>query len=387
MEQKRFKVYKYFYVKKSYEEMLAENDYNPKIKEFILDINAKMGTQWVLRELETIFEAAYWLCGSLTHDFRKYDDYGTVLDSLSDVNRIISGLPKFPEAMDSLHAIVYLMLEHDESFWRPVDSDEAFSRIRNRTLSTETRASKTKRQKLAAELRKFSGKDKKKYHYDYSISINRNWKDEEIEEFINDYWEPDTAAEKILDFASHFDKGFDRQRMVGKAFSAVCNLYKKWDGQRYLRYKPQEYEDKLWESLRFLEESRYISERNGKKTRIREVNPLFDDEKLQQRRAFLFVAFLKKHKRSSGKLNCKKDDYINRAFVAFYRKWALKDGKKLQPNGSACFRFLTGYCELDGDDVSMKGWGDFIRKKISDEKFDLKGVDLEVEDFLRNTSK
>ena len=130
MEQKRFKVYKYFYVKKSYEEMLAENDYNPKIKEFILDINAKMGTQWVLRELETIFEAAYWLCGSLSHDFGKYDDYEDVVNLLPDLkNRLMSDLPQYPEAMDTLHAIVYLMLEHDESFRRPADADEAFSRI------------------------------------------------------------------------------------------------------------------------------------------------------------------------------------------------------------------------------------------------------------------
>lgn len=374
MEQKIFKVYKYFHVKKSYEEMLAENDYNPRIKEFILDINAKMGTQWVVKELETIFEAAYWLCGSLTHDFRKYDDYGTVVNSLPEHNyRFMAELPKFPKAMDTLHAIVYLILTHDVNYQRPTDADEAFGRIKN--------------DRLAKDLQKFFRKDKKKYHYNYSISIDRNWEDGEIEKFLNDYWEPDIAAEKILDFASHFDKGFDRKRMINRAFSVVCNLYKKWDGQRFLGYEPQEYEDKLWESLRFLEESRDISERNEKKIRIREVNPLFDDEKLQQRRAFLFVAFLKKHKRSSGKLNCKKDDYINRAFIAFYRKWALKDGKKLQPNGSACFRFLTGYCELDGDDVSMKGWGDFIRKKISDEKFDLKGVDLKVEDFLLNTLK
>ena len=373
MEQKIFKVYKYFHVKKSYEEMLAENDYNPRIKEFILDINAKMGTQWVLRELDTIFKAAYWLCGSLTHDFRKYDDYGTVVNSLPDHNyRYMAELPQYPEAMDTLHAIVYLILKHDVSFRRPTDTDEAFGRIKNK--------------KMAAALEKKSRKDKKKCRYDYSISIDRNWEDGEVEEFLNDYWEPDTAVEKILDFASHFDKGFDRKRMINRAFSVVCNLYKKWDGQRCLGYEPQEYKDELRESLRFLEESRDISERNEKKTRIREVNPLFDDEKLQQHRTFLFVAFLKKHKRSSGKLNCKKDDYINRAFVAFYRKWALKDGRKSLPNGSACFRFLKDSCKLEVD-VEMKGDGDFIRKKISDEKFDLKGVDLEVEDFLRNTSK
>ena len=371
MEQKRFKVYKYFYVKKTYEEMLAENDYNPKIKEFILDINAKLGKQWAIRELGTIFEAAYWLCGSLSHGFRKYDDYGTVLDSLSDGNRIISALPKWPEAMDSLHAIVYLMLEHDESFRRPADTDEAFSRIKNR--------------KLAAALVKKSRKDKKKYRYDYSISIDRNWKDREIEKFIDDYWEPDTAAEEILSFASYFEVSA-RQKMVDKAFSAVCKLYKEWDGQRYLGYKPQEYEDKLRESLRSLKDIRYSSNKAVKHTHIHEVNPLFGDEELQQCRASLFVTFLKQHNRSSEKINCKTDSYINRAFVAFYRKWEWKGGKKPLPNGSACFRFLTNYCKLE-DDVEMKSYGTFIRGKISDEKFDLKGVDLEVEDFLRNTSK
>lgn len=374
MDGKVFMVYKYFHVKKSYEEILAENDYIPKIKEFILDINAKMGTQWVIRELDTIFKAAYWLCGSLSHDFRKYDDYGTVVDSLTDHNyRYMAELPKFSKAMDTLHAIVYLILTHDVNFQRPADMDEAFGRIR------------TKR--LADALQKFSRKDKKKYHYDYSISINRNWKDGEVEEFINDYWEPDIAAEKILVFASYFDKGFDRGRMIDKAFSAVCNLYKKWDGQRYLGYEPQEYKDELRKSLCSLVESRYICERNKMKTRIREVNPLFGDEELQISRASQFKDFLKKHKRFSGKLNCKKDDYINRAFVAFWRKWEWKDGKEPQPNGSACFRFLTGYCELDGDDVSMKGYGDFIRKRISDEKYDLKGVDLKVEEFLCNAPK
>lgn len=376
MEQKIFKVYKYFHVKKSYKEMLAENDYNPRIREFILRINAKMGTQWVVKELETIFEAAYWICGSLSHDFRKYDDYEGVVNLLPDLkNRLMSDLPQHPEAMDTLHAIVYLMLEHDESFWRPADADEAFSRISK------------KRKRLADALQKFSGKDKKKYHYDYSISIDRNWEDGEVEEFLNDYWEPDIAAEKILDFASHFDKGFDRGRMIDKAFSAVCNLYKKWDGQRCLGYEPQEYKDKLWESLCSLDRSRSSSNNVVNQPRTREKNPLFDDEDLQQRRASQFVDFLKKHKRFSGKLNCKKDDYINRAFVAFWRKWEWKDGKEPQPNGSACFRFLTGYCELDGDDVSMKGYGDFIIKKIRDKEYDLKGADLEVDDFLRNAPK
>lgn len=373
MEQKQLKVYKYFHVKKSYEEMLAENDYNPKIKEFILDINAKMGTQWVIRELETIFEVAYWLCGSLSHDFRKYDDYGTVLDSLPDHNRrYMAELPQYPEAMDTLHAIVYLILKHDISFQRITDTDEAFSRIKNK--------------KLAAALEIKSRKDRNKYHYDYSISINRNWEDGEVEEFISDYWEPDTAAEKILDFASHFDEGFDRERMVDKAFSAVCNLYKKWDGQRCLGYDPQEYKDELWESLRSLVEIRYSS-KTVKQTRIRDEEPLFDDEELQQCRASQFVTFLKQHKKSSEKVNCKKDAYINRAFVAFYRKWEWKDEKKPLPNGSACFRFLTDYCGLKDGGYSMKGYGAFIRGKIRDEKYDLKGVDLKVEEFLLNVSQ
>lgn len=352
---------------KSYKEMLAENDYNPKIKEFILGINARIGTQWVVKELETIFEAAYWLCGSLSHDFGKYDDYGTVLESLPDHNyRFMAGLPQFPEAMDTLHAIVYLILKHDINFQRITDADEAFSRIKNK--------------KLAAALEIKSRKDKKKYHYDYSISIDRNWEDREIEEFINDYWEPGTAAEKILDFASHFDKGFDRKRMINRAFSAVCNLYKKWDGQRCLGYEPQEYKDELRESLRSLEETSYSS-KTVKQTRIRDEEPLFDDEELQQCRASQFVTFLKQHKKSSEKVNCKKDAYINRAFVAFYRKWSLKDGRKSLPNGSACFRFLKDSCKLEVD-VEMKGYGDFIRKRISDEKYDLKGVDLKMEVFL-----
>lgn len=373
MEQKIFKVYKYFHVKKSYEEMLAENDYNPKIKEFILGINARIGTQWVVKELETIFKAAYWLCGSLSHDFGKYDDYGTVLNSLPEHNyRFMAGLPQFPEAMDTLHAIVYLILTHDVNYQRPTDADEAFSRIKN--------------DRLAKDLQKFFRKDKKKYHYNYSISIDRNWEDGEIEKFLNDYWEPDTAAEKILDFASHFDKGFDRKRMINRAFSAVCNLYRKWNGQRYLGYEPQEYEDELWESLSSLRNSRSSSNNVVNQTRIRDVNLLFDNEELQQRRASQFVDFLKKHKRSSEKVNCKKDAYINRAFVAFWRKWEWKDEETPLPNGSACFRFLKDSCKLEVD-VEMKGYGDFIRKKISDEKYDLKGVDLKVEDFLLNTLK
>lgn len=374
MEQKIFKVYKYFHVKKSYEEMLAENDYNPKIKEFILDINARIGTQWVIRELETIFKAAYWLCGSLSHDFKKYDDYGTVVDSLPDHNyRFMAGLPQFPEAMDTLHAIVYLILKHDINFQSITDIDEAFSRIKNK--------------KLAAALEIKSRKDKKKYHYDYSISIDRNWEDREVEEFINDYWEPDIAAKEILAFASYFDEGFDRKRMVDKAFSAVCNLYKKWDGQRYLGYESQKYEDKLWESLSSLYRSYFNSNNVVNQTRICEPNPLFDDVKLQQSRAAQFVAFLKKHKRSSEIVNTEKGGYINRAFVAFYREWEWKDGKKPLPNGSACFRFLTDYCRLEKGDPQMKSYGTFIRKMISDEKFDLKGVDLKVEDFLLNVSK
>ena len=174
--------------------------------------------------------------------------------------------------------------------------------------------------------------------------------------------------------------------MENRAFSAVCNLYKKWDGERCLGYEPQEYEYKLWESLRSLYRSSFSSNNAVNQTRNREEEPLFDNEELLQCRAVQFMKKKKKHKSYSEQINCEKGSFINRSFVAFYRKWEWKDGKKSLPNGSACFRFLKYYCRLE-DGVQMKGYGTFIRGKIKDEKYDLKDVDLKVEDFLRNTPK
>ncbi len=95
----------------------------------------------------------------------------------------------------------------------------------------------------------------------------------------------------------------------------------------------------------------------------------------------LFVKFLKKHNSFSKVIDTRKNNYINRAFVTFYRIWLDKNMVFLPPNGNACYRFLKDDCGLNM--VSeMKTYATFIRNMITNEELDLMDMQLAIESFL-----
>lgn len=95
----------------------------------------------------------------------------------------------------------------------------------------------------------------------------------------------------------------------------------------------------------------------------------------------LFVKFLKKHNSFSKLIDTRKNNYINRAFVTFYRIWLDKNMVFLPPNGNACYRFLKDDCGLNM--VSeMKTYATFIRNMITNEELDLMDMQLAIESFL-----
>lgn len=207
-------VFALFSTKKNCNEILKDNDFNREIEDFITRSLAKIGKQWVLNEIDSIFETAYWLCGSLSHDFRETDTYESVVNSLSEhICAWYRSILEFPDAMDALHAIVYLMLRHDKyPQYHRRDVGAAISCIKNRDLAYETAC--------------FSSTYKGKYEYDYSISIDRNWRDCEIKKRIKGWhMEPEKVAERIVSFASYFDED-DKEGMMNRAFSEAIDVAK-----------------------------------------------------------------------------------------------------------------------------------------------------------------
>lgn len=313
-------VYIHFFVMKSYEEILNENDYNTEIRKFIHNAFSKIGKQWVVEELETIFTAAYWLCGSLSHDFRKYDHYRTVINSLANHrSHIIRGITEFSEDMDALNAIVYLILTHDANFKRQNDIDTAISRI--------------KEKELAAAIAQFSIENKKKYHYDYSISIDRNWDDEEIEEWMDGYWSPDIAANKIFSFVSYFDEE-DREGMVNRANSAVRNLHSKWN--TYLdSYEIDEYNKELSKYLIAGIEAGELERKDNKKVEKQVSNEEIDT--------------IREGKDKTILNHCTIHTYIENQYVGEQGiKKAPEEGDiqtEIPESVKECFRFANGFVE------------------------------------------
>lgn len=312
-------VYIHFFVMKSYEEMLNENDYNTEIRNFIHNVLSKIGKGWVVRELETIFRVAYWVCGSLSHDFRKYDHYSDVMQSLPNHRGYIKNLTKWPEAMDTVHAIVYLMLTHDINIKIQEDIDNAIGSIKDKRIATA--------------IVQFSMENKKKYHYDYSISIDCKWDDEEIEEWMDGYWSPDIAAKKIFSFVSYFDEE-DREGMVNRANSAVRKLHSKWN--TYLdSYEIDEYNKELSKYLIAGIEAGELERKDNKK-----VEKQVSNEEIDTIHEGKYKTILN---------HCTIHTYIENQYVGEQRiKKAPEDGDiqtEIPESVNDCFRFANGFVE------------------------------------------
>jgi len=108
-----------------------------------------------------------------------------------------------------------------------------------------------------------------------------------------------------------------------------------------------------------------------KSPRGRTPEPLFKDkegkkdEVLTQEMAKLFVEFLKKHNSSTKKIDLNKENYVNRAFVAFYRKWKQAGRVVFPPNCYACYRFLKEDCKLHME-KGINVYANALRKWINE---------------------
>ncbi len=103
--------------------------------------------------------------------------------------------------------------------------------------------------------------------------------------------------------------------------------------------------------------------------------------------ANLFVEYLKLHKASAIEIDSTKDNYVNKAFVVFYRKWKKKEIVLSNPNGNACYRFLREDCNLQMK-VEKKTYANHIRKMIKGaNNTSLLEIEVNVNEFLKLHNK
>ena len=112
-----------------------------------------------------------------------------------------------------------------------------------------------------------------------------------------------------------------------------------------------------------------------KSTMGRNIEHLFQnknnekDDAKSKKNAAKFNAYLQKNNLSGIKINTSKKNKINIAFVDFYVKWLEEQQVVDQPNGMACYRFLSEDCGLNIGVDNPKTYAEFIIKLIK-EKID-----------------
>lgn len=128
--------------------------------------------------------------------------------------------------------------------------------------------------------------------------------------------------------------------------------------------------------------------------RGRKAESLFDNPKTQSEYAELFSDFLNSRKKTNVKVDTKMDNYINKAFVAFYLICRAKGLVEKTVNGHASYRFLLNDCRLEFE-CGEKTYGGFIRTYVNEvtkrdtkvnEKYAEKILTIraKIEDFMKN---
>ncbi len=136
-------------------------------------------------------------------------------------------------------------------------------------------------------------------------------------------------------------------------------------------------ETKEASSSQTLEEIKTTSRKGGRK-----AEPLFQDEQLTQEWATLFVEYLKLHKALSKVIDTTRDNYVNKAFVVFYRVWEKRKLVASTPNGNACYQFLLENCTLQMK-AEKKTYANHIRNMINGaNELDLLDIESNVYTFL-----
>lgn len=104
----------------------------------------------------------------------------------------------------------------------------------------------------------------------------------------------------------------------------------------------------------------------------RKAEGLFADEAATEEQARRFKAFLNRHNHTGHrKVNTQRDNYINKAMVAFLIHWkrnGLTDFQEGNFKGRACYKFLTARCGIESE-VSIETYNSFFIGCMRDEKY------------------
>ena len=117
----------------------------------------------------------------------------------------------------------------------------------------------------------------------------------------------------------------------------------------------------------------------------RKPESLFNDESITEDWAKKFNAFLNKHNKTGHqKINSQRNNYINKATVAFLLYWkrtgliTIKDGNF---KGRPCFKFLTEKCGKESE-ISIETYNSFFISCMNNKEYTDKCKGLCVEDFI-----
>ena len=107
------------------------------------------------------------------------------------------------------------------------------------------------------------------------------------------------------------------------------------------------------------------------------------DEELTRDKAYEFKAFLTQHHWASRKLDSKRESPINRAFLAFYKRWQREELiSRGVANTRAVFRFLNDDCGIRNE-VTIETFSNVMRKWLADGIPEDEEMDRLIADFYR----
>ena len=365
---------------KSYEEILEDNKFCRVMKERLQCLCLERG--FSVRFLGDSLGLAYNICGILYLPF--FSEY-LCPDKVSLYQSVEKYcLNKFHLSADNiliLRGIIFLILRKNRI---PFGNEE--------TIDILLSCIESKDRFFAKGVNDLSIEDKKKYRFNFEMKPTSLDKEDLHSLFWDTYYMNDEEIDKIYKYVV-CSWPLDRQWKVVYEIERYFKSSLYWD-----IYENQYYANDLKEEIsKGMEYLKSLVQKNMNemdkmektKTRLGRIpEPLFKnadgnkDIASTEKYATLFVEYLKCHNSSNLELRSDKGNYINRAFVVFYRMWTKEGIVSSKPNGSACRRFLKEDCKLNLR-VKEKPYSDFIRDMINDtEPNSLLDIEMKVGDFM-----
>lgn len=371
---------------KSYDKIVADNKFCRVMKERLRCLCLEHDVS--MRFLGDSFGLAYNICGMLYLPLLREYLHRDVFTLYQNVERYC--FERFKLSDDDtiiLRSIVFLIFE---KYTTPLGDEETIDCLLSH-IAGQNRL-------FAKGVYDFSIEDNKKYRFDFEKA-------------------PDDLDKGVLHGMFSYTDEIDNKDIDKIYKYVVCSypLDRRWkvvhEIESYFEsslywdiYEKVYYADELRKEVKkgmeylkslVVENTDGGDKREGTKSRSggRTPEPLFKnaegkkDVVSTEKYAILFVEYLKKHHSSNKELRSEKENYVSRAFVVFYWKWAEEGIVPSSPNGSACCRFLKEDCKLELR-VKDKPYGDFIRGMIKDtEPNYLLDIEEKVNDFLCEKKK